>query len=217
MGVHTKVGALGMISAFLLSGIVLISCSGSDTKSGLDLKGGTAAVSERKSPADSKSNESTNKSGTSGKSSVDASTLITKADAEAVLGERIKDPEGSNGDDSIGQQTIIYGAASETSFKALTFSLIRTVDMGKEERDKGQDAAHEFITTKEQFPSVQTVPGIGGSAFWDGPNGGWTGLNVLSKDVYFTIKVNLGTDSSDTVELNAEKGLALKVLERLPK
>ncbi|MHB8841622.1 MAG: hypothetical protein ACYC56_07520 [Candidatus Aquicultor sp.] len=208
MNIHTKVCVFGIVGALLLSSVFLTACSGSNEKLGMDLKSGTALVTEQKTAADSKSPAS----------SIDPLTLITKADAEALLGERIKEPEGSNGDESLGQQIVIYGADSEASFKTVTFSLVRTADIAKEERDKGQDAAHAFITTKEQFPAAKPVPGIGGSAFWDGSQGGWTGLNVLSKDTFFTIKVNLGTDvTSDTVELNAEKGLALKVLERLPK
>jgi len=208
MNIHTRAGALGIVGALLLSAVFLTACSGSNKQSSLDSKSETTVETEQKSPADSKS----------AASSIDPLILITKADAEALFGERIKEPKGSNGDESLGQQIVIYGADSETSFKTVTFSLIRTADIAKEERDKGRDAAHAFVTTKEQFPSAKPVPGIGGSAFWDGPQGGWTGLNVLSKDTYFTIKVNLGTDvTSDTVELNAEKGLALKVLERLPK
>ncbi len=208
MNIHVKAGVFGIAGALLLSTVFLTACSGSNKKLGMDLKTGTAVVNEQKTAADSKSPAS----------SIDILTLITKADAEALLGERIEEPKGNNGDESLGQQIVIYGADSEASFKTVTFSLIRTEDIPKAERNKGHDAAHAFITTKEQFPSAKPVPGIGGSAFWDGSQGGWTGLNVLSKDTYFTIRVNLGTDvTSDTVELNAEKGLALKVLDRLPK
>ncbi len=208
MDTHTKAGVLGVVGALLLSAVFLTACSGSNKKSGMDAKNGTVLVTEQKTAADSKSPAS----------SIDPLTLITKADAEALFGESVKEPQGSNGDDSLGQQIVIYGVNSETSFKTVTFSLVRTEDIPKEERDKGHDAAHAFITTKGQCPGAKPVPGIGGSAFWDGPQGGWTGLNVLSKDTFFTIKASLGTDStSDTVELNAEKGLALKVLERLPK
>jgi len=135
-------------------------------------------------------------------------SLITKEEAEAALGEPVKEPEYEDTKNPLGQKLCHYNPNSESSQKFIQISLVQNEGMSKALREQEYSAAKLFQETKENLVEThQPVPGIGEDAFWGTP-----GLHVLTGNVYFVIGVG-NTDLPANLEL--AKSLAQKAVSRL--
>jgi hypothetical protein len=154
-------------------------------------------------------------SGTQGKSTgtqqttkdkIDPCALITRAEAEAALGEPVGEPECDTAVSPTGQALCVY--SSTTSERFVQISVTETGAMAETLRVQGESAATIYRTTRDNFEPVTEVPGIGDDAFWDVP-----GLHVLKGDVYLIIAVG-NTDDPENLEL--AQSLAEIAVPRLP-
>lgn len=134
--------------------------------------------------------------------------LLTKADAEEILGEPVRDPRTA-GNKEI--QRLIYSALNSTN--AVALSITQTLTLPENLRKQGATAKTMYdLARNSPNEAIQPVEGLGDAAFWGGIS---MGLNVLVGDVYFIVQANKGED--DAVNLEVSKAAAEKVLSRLPK
>lgn len=134
---------------------------------------------------------------------VDACTLLTQADADAVLGsgatkgEKTKDTST----DDINVSTCTYTQAS--NFKAATI-LARSA-----KTSAGTDSNKAMFSS--QLPaSIQKIDGIGDSAYWDPTYGQ---LNILKNNNWYIVSVG-GLKPTDKT-LSETRVLADRVLSRM--
>lgn len=107
--------------------------------------------------------------------------VLTQADAEAIMGEAMKEGE-SRDNKVVGQKLCLYNAAEESSFAFLQISLTQNAFMPEDTLTSGQNARRIYETTKSAFPDRETVNGMGDEAFIATP-----GIHILSGDYYIVI------------------------------
>jgi hypothetical protein len=132
--------------------------------------------------------------------------LVTKAEAEKILGVTLKEPELKNSN-PMGQKICFFGAASETSFTFLQVSVIQTAAMPDRMKSSGMNAVKIYRGTKENMTSIKELKGIGDEAFW-----GTMGLHILTGDAYIVISVG---SSSNPANMEKAKKIAALILKRL--
>jgi hypothetical protein len=142
----------------------------------------------------------------SAKGKIDPCALITKAEAEAALGEPVGEPQCDTSASPTGQALCVY--SSSTSDRFVQISVTETSAMAETLRVQGESAGTIYRATKDNYEPVTEVPGIGDDAFWGVP-----GLHVLKGDVYVCIAVG-NTNKPENLEL--AQGLAEIAVPRLP-
>jgi len=141
-------------------------------------------------------------------SKVDVSAVITRADAEKILGVPVKDPKGRNKEGADGFYDSEWSYYAVSGDKALVFDLVIP----------GHDAPPNL--TKTMFSILPAdvakstkVDGLGDKAiFYHDKTTGLEMLNVLKGDVLITIGIH-GLPADAAVE--QEKSAATKILARL--
>ena len=138
---------------------------------------------------------------------VDPGTLLTRADAEAALGEQVKEPDLKDTKNPLGQKICFYAPVSDQSGKFIQISVVQNEGMGKSLREQGYNVAQLYNETQKNLTGAKPVPGIGDEAFW-----GTNGLHILKGNVYLTISVG---NTSRPENLEMAKRLAEKAVSRL--
>jgi hypothetical protein len=143
---------------------------------------------------------------------VDPAVLLTKADAEAILGTPVKDPEVTT--NPMGQKILHYSpAAQATKVRYVQISVNQTAAMPERMTKNGMSAPKLFADSAKLLGEVQVLSGFGDKAFWGGSGlKAGAGLHVLKKDVYFSIDVALGSEQADR---QAAEKLAKQALSRM--
>lgn len=144
---------------------------------------------------------------TTAKGLVDPGTLLTKAEAEAFLGEPVKDPDLKDTKNPLGQKICFYAPVSDTAARFIQLSLVQNEGMSKSQRDSGYTVKQLYEDTKKNLTDAKPVAGIGDDAFW-----GTNGLHILKGNVYLNISVG---NSSKPESLELAKKVAEKALPRL--
>ncbi len=85
--------------------------------------------------------------------------LLTKEEAEALVGEPVNGPEQKDTKNPLGQKMCLYETVS--SSRLIQISVVRTTDMAPRIRKNGQSAAKVYHTTREMLDPVAQVPGVG--------------------------------------------------------
>lgn len=112
---------------------------------------------------------------------VEPCEIISKADAEAIMGTPLK--EGRYSENKVVDQKIcLYEAADEDSFSFLQISLTQDAFIAPNVLAAGQSSKTSFESIKEAFPDRENVGGIGDDAFIATP-----GIHILKGDYYLTI------------------------------
>jgi hypothetical protein len=141
------------------------------------------------------------------KGQIDPVTLLTKAEAEAFLGEPVKEPERKDTNNPLGQRICFYSPVSEQELKFIQLSVVQNEGMAKTLQDSKYDVKQLYTETKKNFTDISAVPGIGDEAFW-----GTNGLHILKGNVYLNISVG---NSSKLENLELAKRVAEKAVPRL--
>jgi hypothetical protein len=144
------------------------------------------------------------------KGKIDPCSLITKAEAEAAIGEKVEDPTTEDGNKEWGQTRCVYSSASESSAKFVQISVVQTESITEGLRQKGYTTAKLLEDTRTQVKG-KPISGIGDDAYWGNSN-----LHVLKKDAYITISTGLVLNpKNEPAAIDTAKTLALKAVERL--
>lgn len=136
----------------------------------------------------------------------DARSLLTKAEAEALLGEPVKEPDYQV-KEPMGQQLLFFSAKSDAALKFIQVSVVQNEGMNDSLRSSGYNVTKLYQETKKMFKDNQSVTGIGDEAFW-----ATNGLHILKSNYY----VNISTgNTQDPANLELAKKVADKVIPRL--
>lgn len=177
-----------MLALFVVVAVLLAGCSGQSSSSG------TAS---------------------DGSKGYDIANLVTKAEAEAAIGEPVTDAEVTE-TQPLNGQNILYVAAAETSKKTVQVTVERTKDMPEELRKSGQSAAASYDTIKEAISGPKKdISGFGDKAYWVWSGDALTlgaGLYVLAGDTYLEVAVLTGEEARD---LEQSQKMAKTILDRL--
>jgi len=105
-----------------------------------------------------------------------------------------------------------YAAVAERSSRLVQLSVVTDAGMTKELKDRKYTAKQLFTDSRA---GATSVAGLGEDAYMGGPNA----LNVLQKDVSFTVSVTGGATGQGGAPVTVESltALARTVLERLPR
>jgi len=136
----------------------------------------------------------------------DVRTLLTKAEAEALLGEPVKEPDYQI-KEPMGQQLLFFSAEADTAFRFIQVSVVQNEGMSESLQSSGYNVTKLYQETKKMFKDNQLLTGIGDEAFW-----GTNGLHILKGNYY----INISTGNTENPEyLELAKNLAAKVIPRL--
>jgi hypothetical protein len=140
---------------------------------------------------------------------IDPAALLTKAEAEALLGEPVKEPKNETRDTNnpLGQKICFYDPVSDKETRFIQLSLVQNEGLAKTLTAQKYDVKQLYTETKKMLGEVTDVPGIGDEAFW-----GTNGLHILKGNVYLNISVG---NSSKPENLELAKQVAAKALPRL--
>ncbi len=143
---------------------------------------------------------------------LDPAQLLTKDDAEKLLGEAVGDPEIV--ENSMGQKVYNYAPAKEgTAVRFVQLSLVQTAAMPDKLIDSGYTAAKLYDDSIDLLDEAKEINDLGDRAFWGGSGLKMgAGLHVLQGDVYFIISAALGNETDDYDNC---RQLAEEVLNRL--
>jgi len=160
----------------------------------------------------STSSESAAAPGPAATALVDPAVLLTKADAEAVLGTPVKDPEVIT--NPMGQKILNYKPVAEgTQVRYVQISVNQTAAMSERMIKNGMSAPKLYDDSVKLLGGVEQVSGFGDKAFWGGSGlKAGAGLHVLKGQVYFSIDVALGDEQADR---QAAEKLAKQALGRM--
>jgi hypothetical protein len=140
---------------------------------------------------------------------VDPLTLLTKAEAEAILGEPLREPQLKDTKNPLGQKNAWYEPVPDATGRFIQISVIQNEGMTEKVRQGGRSAPEVYQETKKLLADVKPAPGIGDDAFFGTP-----GLHILKGNVYLNIIVSTGKiDKTQDQEL--EKRVAEKAISRL--
>jgi hypothetical protein len=172
-------------NALILSGLILLASA----------CGGSGTASAPSAPT------------TSSEQLFDLQTLLTRAEAEAALGEPVGEPELTEASGPLGQARVYYPALDARSARFVQLAVVRDGWVSEPLRARGYGAARLFAETRTGLADGLPVAGVGDEAFW-----GTNGLHVLDDDVYLTISVG-NTNRPENLDL--AKGIAVTVVSRL--
>ena len=134
--------------------------------------------------------------------------LITRAEAESVIGEAVKD--GQYGEQKVvGMKKCFYEAANPDSGKFLQITVQQASFMPPQVREAGQSPKSIFAETKKMLADGRVdLAGLGDEAFI-----GTGGLHMLAGDYYITVGVGNPDQDGNRQKLEAAGRL---VLTKLP-
>lgn len=181
---------IGIIStSLLLASITLAGCGGAKTE---ETKNGVAAP---------QSNGSTARSTVK----LDACGLLTKADAEALLGGPVKEPTTTHNENggTVVSQCRYSDAAGDKQVGLLARQAPTTAE-AKQVFGNARNASKGLTGT-----DPQTVSGLGEDAYWTGGNLGQ--LNVLKDNFWLIVTARQGKGD----RLSASKEAANKILTHM--
>lgn len=112
---------------------------------------------------------------------VEPCELITKVEAEGIMGTALKEGQYSE-NKVVGQKICLYEAANSDSFAFLQISLTQDAFIAPKVLAAGQNSKTIFGSIKEAFPDREKVSGIGDEAFIATP-----GIHILKGGYYLTI------------------------------
>lgn len=141
------------------------------------------------------------------KALIDPGSLLTKAEAEAALGGKVKEPELKDTKNPLGQKICFYEPVSEKIDHFIQISVVQNEGIAEKARQNGTSVTQLYQETKKNLTDAKPVSGIGDEAFW-----GTGGLHILKGNVYLVISVG-NTSKPESLEL--AKGVAGKVVSRL--
>ena len=141
---------------------------------------------------------------------VDLAAVVTKADAEAVLGQPVNEPQPRNGEESDGyySRCNYYG---QNDKKSLVLR-VRQVTNGK------LDAKAEFKMISSSGSKLKSIDDLGDEArvYTSGPQNGLSRVLMLYVAKGNTlITVALGGMDDENVAMEKAKSLAKKILKQL--
>ncbi len=136
---------------------------------------------------------------------VDPCELISKRDAEQLIGEPMKDPQERD-KKVVGLKLCTYESTKKDSFRFFQISITQQAFMP----NNGQSPKSIYKSLKANFPNAVNVEGIGDDAFIAPP-----GLHVLKGDYYITIGVGNSENPENREILKAGGKKAVKNLLRL--
>ncbi len=128
--------------------------------------------------------------------------LITKTEAEGIMGEALKEGKYSE-QKMVGQKICLYEAADENSFVFFQISLTQNAFIPPKIFASGQSAKSIFSTIKEAFPDRDTINGTGDDAFIATP-----GIHILKGDYYMTIAAGNTNQNRDKLKIAGVKAMA---------
>ena len=135
---------------------------------------------------------------------IDVSAIITKADAEAALGETVKDSQPRNGDGADGYYSRC-NYYTEAGGKSLVLRVHQSA-AGK------INAKKEFEMLRASTGKIESLSGLGDRAGYSA-NGGKLMLYVAKGDAFITI--GIGGMDDEAAGLEKGKGIARKILASL--
>ena len=143
---------------------------------------------------------------------VDVSAVITKADAEAALGEPVKEPQPRNGDGADGYYSRC-NYYSERPGKSLVLRVHQS-SAGK------LDAKKQFEMLSGGAGKIESISGLGDRAGYVKGNGSSSGADDKVMMVYVAkgnalITIGLAGLEDDMAALNRAKEIAKKILAQL--
>jgi len=112
---------------------------------------------------------------------VEPCELISKVDAEAIMGTALKEGQYSE-NKVVGQKICLYEAADKDSFAFLQISLTQDAFIAPKVLAAGQSSKTIFESIKDAFPDRENINGIGDDAFIATP-----GIHILKGGYYLTI------------------------------
>jgi hypothetical protein len=136
-------------------------------------------------------------------SKLDACLLLTKSDAEELMGEAASSPTSSH----VGETVSRCGYMSQSGSKRVSL-LVRQASSHNEAVQIFQKAQNKSKGLSGSDP--QAVPGLGDAAFWAG--GTLKQLNVLKGDAWLIVSAHFGSDNDP---LAAGESAAKKILAHL--
>ncbi|MCJ7601349.1 MAG: hypothetical protein MUO63_07575 [Desulfobulbaceae bacterium] len=133
--------------------------------------------------------------------------LITKTDAESLIGEAVKDGQYDE-QKAVGMKKCFYEAANPDSGKFLQITLQQPEFMPPQVREAGQSPKTIFAETKKMLADGRVdLAGFGDEAFI-----GTGGLHMLTGEYYITIGVGNPDRDGNRQKLEAAGRLALDKL-----
>jgi hypothetical protein len=130
---------------------------------------------------------------------VEPCELITRTEAEEIMGEKMKDGQYSE-NKVVGQKICFYEAADESSFAFLQISLTQNSFISQKVLTSGQNAQTIFNSIKEAFPDRQDIKEMGDEAFVATP-----GIHILKDDYYLTIGAgNINRNKNKLIDAGAK-------------
>ena len=143
---------------------------------------------------------------------VDVAAVITKADAEAALGEPVKEPQPRNGDGADGYYSRC-NYYSERPGKSLVLRVHQSA-AGK------LDAKKQFEMLSGGSGKIESISGLGDRAGYVKGNGQGTGADDKVMMVYVAkgnalITIGIGGLGDEMAALNKAKEIAKKILTQL--
>lgn len=168
---------------------------------------------------------------------IDACTLVTKEEIQAIQGAAITDTKGSESSAGAFRVSQCYFATAEPN-KSVSLAVTQGEGAGsRSPRDfwnetfgpfKGGEKEHEHEGDKEKKESLREqrrgkeeeresappkkIDGVGEEAYWTANRMGGA-LYVLQKDVF--IRISVGGPDNEETKLTKSKALAAKALEHL--
>lgn len=179
----------------LVSTLILFAgCGGSDPSSDSS-QGKETAVQAAKGPADCQP--------------IEPCALITKAEAESLIGEAVKDGQYDE-QQAVGMKKCFYAAANPDSAKFLQLTVQQASLMPQQVREAGQSPKTIFAETKKMLADGRVdLTGLGDEAFI-----GTGGLHMLAGEFYITIGVGNPDRDGNRQKLEAAGRLAAGNLQR---
>ena len=141
--------------------------------------------------------------GNAGANLIDPCDLITKAEAEQLMSEPLKDAEQRE-NPAVGQKICIYNAENDASFSLFQISITHPGDMPK----NGQSPKAIYEAIKANFPESVKVDGIGDDAFIAPP-----GLHLIKDGYYISIAVGNSDDPENRKILSEAGKMAVEKLK----
>lgn len=151
-----------------------------------------------------------------------ACQLVTKEEAESVLGQAIDEPTGADtplgqkpGDILAGflQSSCAYQATADKGVQAI-LTTITPVPGAPTPKTSPRNAKEYYENLKSGFGDVQAVDGVGDEAYANG-----LGLNLMKGEVYMNVVVVRAVagalTTTNPTDLDAEKAMAQKAMDRL--
>ncbi|MGI5848791.1 MAG: hypothetical protein ACOX8Q_01765 [Christensenellales bacterium] len=200
-----------ILAIFLCVAIIFVACSGGGSKSEgaatTSIQGGSESPSSSASGSESASSSASGSESPSASAAqmIEPGQLISKKDAEELIGEKVKEGEKKE-QPALGLKTCLYSAESQTSKSFLQISIIQQAFL---EPETQQTPSSIFDALKQVMsePNAE-APKIGDEAFM-----GMPGLYVLSNGYYIGVSSGGSGDQKEILKKAGEK--AIENLKRI--